>query len=57
LGDNVERSLNIKTEVFVELTFDWLLLPFIFIDDIELLVDSTMFVVDLDVLVFSVKST
>jgi hypothetical protein len=57
LGNNVERSLDIKTEVFAEFSLDWLLLPFIFIDNIEQLVDLSMLVVDNDVLVLSVKTT
>jgi hypothetical protein len=57
LGYNVERSLDVKTEVFAEFSLDWLLLPFIFIDNIEQLVDLSMLVVDNDVLVLSVKTT
>jgi len=57
LRNDVERSFNIETEVFAELSLDGLLLPFILIDDIEELVDLSVLVVNNDVLVFSVKAT
>jgi hypothetical protein len=57
LGKNVERSFNIETEVFAELSFHWLLLPFILIDNVELLVDFPMLVVDNDVLVLSIEAS
>jgi hypothetical protein len=42
LGDNEEVSLNIETEVLVELSSSWFSLPFINIDDVPVLVDSFM---------------
>jgi hypothetical protein len=57
LRNDVERSFNIETEVLAELSLDWFLLPLIFIDDIEELVDLAMFVMNYDVLVFSVESS
>jgi len=57
LRNNIERSFNIKTEIFAQLSFDWFLFPFILVDDIKQLVHFSMFVMDNDVLVFSVKTT
>ena len=57
LGDNVEISLNIKTESFIELSLSWFSLPFINIDNIPLLVNLTIFSIDLDVSVFSINTS
>jgi hypothetical protein len=57
LGDNVEVSFNVKTELFVEFSFTWLTLPFIYIHNVPLLINSTMGCVDNDVLLLSVNST
>jgi hypothetical protein len=57
LGDNIEISLNVKTESFIELSLSWFSLPFINIDNIPLLVDLSMFVINLDVSVFSIYSS
>jgi len=40
LGDNVEWSFNIETEVFVEFSLLWLFWVLISVDDIPLLVKS-----------------
>jgi hypothetical protein len=53
----VEWSLNIKTEVLVELTLLWLLWVFVSIDNVPLLVDLSMFVVNNNVSVFSINIT
>jgi hypothetical protein len=55
--NNVEISLNVKSESLIELSFSWLTLPFINVDDVPLLVDSILLLVDSDVSVFSVSST
>jgi len=57
LGDNVEISLNIETESLIELTLSWFSLPFINIDDVPLLVDSSVLVIDHDVSVLSINCT
>jgi hypothetical protein len=56
LGDNEEVSLNIETEVLVELSSGWFSLPFINIDDVPVLVDSFMVWQSLDVVVFPITS-
>jgi hypothetical protein len=55
--DNVEVSLNIKTESFVELTLSWFTLPFVNVDNIPLLMDLVVSLVDTDVSVFLINST
>jgi hypothetical protein len=57
LWDNVEWSLDIKVEVFVEFSLSWFLWVFVSIDDIPLLVDSTMSGVHDNVSVFGVNTT
>jgi hypothetical protein len=52
LRNNVEVSLNVKTEVFIELTLSWFSLPFINVDDVPLLVDFTVLSMDDNVSVF-----
>jgi hypothetical protein len=49
--------LNVKSEIFVELSLGWFSLPLVNIDDIELLVDLTVFGVGNDVSVFSINTT
>jgi hypothetical protein len=56
-GDNIEVSFNIESEISVEFTFDWLIWVLISIDNRPLLVDLSMFVVDLDILVLIIEST
>jgi hypothetical protein len=51
---NIEWSFNIETELFVEFSLSWFSLPFINIDDIPLLIDSSMSVVNNDVSIFSI---
>jgi hypothetical protein len=57
LRNNVEISFNVHTEVFIEFSFLWFTLPFISVDKVPLLVDSSMLVVnnDLSVLVVVVS--
>jgi hypothetical protein len=55
--NNVEISFNIKAILFVEFTLNWISLPFISIDNIELLIDLSVFVPDNDVSVFSINTT
>jgi hypothetical protein len=55
--DNVEVSFNIESKISVEFTFDWLIWVLISIDDLPLLVDLSMFVVDLNVLVLIIESS
>jgi hypothetical protein len=55
--DNVEVFINDKTEVFVHLSLGWLSLPFINIDDIPLLVDSSMLWMSNDISVLRVNSS
>ena len=57
LGDNVEISLNIKTESLIELSLSWFSLPFINVNNIPLLVNLTIFGIDLDVSVFSINTS
>jgi hypothetical protein len=57
LGNNIEVSLNKQTEVSIKFTFDWLIWVLISIDDLPLLVDLSMFVVDLNVLVLIIESS
>ena len=56
-GDDVEGSVNVKSEVFVHLSLGWFTLPLVSIDDIELLVDLTVSGVGNDVSVFIIDST
>jgi hypothetical protein len=56
-GDYIEVSFNIESEISVEFTFDWLIWVLISIDNLPLLVDLSMFVVDLDILVLIIEST
>jgi hypothetical protein len=58
LWDNIEWSLDIETEFLVKLTFDWLALPLISIDDIPLLVNGVwLLVVNTDVSVLLIDIT
>jgi hypothetical protein len=50
--DNVEVSLNVKTESFIELTLSWFSLPLIGVDDVPLLVNGILLSVDTNVSVF-----
>jgi len=55
--DNIEWSLNIDTEVLVELTLVWFLWILISVDNVPLLVDLSVFAVDNDVLVLSISAS
>jgi hypothetical protein len=55
--DNVEVSLYIESEFLVEFSLDWLTLPFIYIDNVKLLVDFAMFIMDNDILLLSINSS
>ena len=57
LGNNVEVSLNNKTEVLIEFSLDWLLWIFIGIDDVELLVDLAVLVPDNHLSLLSIDSS
>jgi hypothetical protein len=52
----MEWSFNIETEVFIEFSLLWLFWHFISVDDVELLVESSMLLVDDDVLALLVFS-
>ena len=49
LGNNVEVSFNVETEVFVHLSLGWFSLPFINVDNVPLLVDLSVLLVNNDV--------
>jgi hypothetical protein len=55
--NHVEISLNIETKVSVEFTFNWLIWILISIDNFPLLIDSSMLVVDLNVLILIIESS
>ena len=55
--DNIEVSLDVKTELLIEFTLNWLTLPLVNIHNIPLLIDLTMGLMNNDVLLFSVNST
>jgi hypothetical protein len=57
LRDNVEISLNIKTESLVELSFGRFIWILININDLPSLVDFTMFVMHNDVSVFCINTS
>jgi len=57
LGDNVEVSLNVKSELLVELTLGWLLLILVDIDNSPSLVDLTVLSFNDKVSVFVVESS
>jgi hypothetical protein len=57
VSGDVEGSVNIKTEVLVELSLGWFTLPLVLIDNIELLVNLSVSVVGNDVSVFIIDST
>jgi hypothetical protein len=56
-GDNVEVSLYIESESFIELSLLWLSLPLVSVDNVPLLVDFSVFWMDNDVSVFRVNSS
>lgn len=53
----MEFSINVEIEIFIELSFLWLGLHVLFINDIKLLVKTLMLVIHDDVPVFIIKST
>jgi hypothetical protein len=53
--DDVEISLNVKSELLVELTLGWLLLVFIDIDNLPLLTCLSILVLNDDVSVFIIE--
>jgi len=57
LRNNVEVSLNVKSELLVELTLGWLLLVFINIGNLPSLVDLAILSLQNNVSVFVVKSS
>jgi len=57
LGYDVEVSLNVKSELLVELTLGWLLLIFININDFPSLVDLSILVFNNNVSVLVINST
>jgi hypothetical protein len=57
IGDDIEISFNIDTELLVKLALSWFLFVFVNIDNSKSLVDLTISVFNLDVSVLSVKSS
>jgi len=57
LRDDVEWSFDVQTKLFIELSLNWFSWVFISIDDIPLLVETTMLVPDDNVSAFSILST
>jgi hypothetical protein len=55
--DNIEVSFNIETKITIKLTLGWFIWILISIDNLPLLVNSSMLVVDDDILTFIVKSS
>jgi hypothetical protein len=55
--DDVEISLNIESKSIIELALGWFTLPFISIDNVELLIDGILLSVDTNVSVFLIDST
>jgi hypothetical protein len=55
VGNNVEWSLNIESVLFVEFTLLWFSLPLVSIDNIPLLVESTVFLPHVNVLSFFIS--
>jgi hypothetical protein len=51
----VEWSFDVEAEFFVELTFTGFTLPLISVNNIELLIDSSVLVEDLNVLVLDIS--
>jgi hypothetical protein len=57
LRDNVEWSFDVETELFIQFSLSWFSLPFISIDDVPLLVDSSVLLEEDDVSVLGILST
>jgi len=57
LGDDVEISFNIESELLVKLSLSWLLLVFVDIDDLPSLVNLAILLFHDDVSVFIIKSS
>jgi hypothetical protein len=57
LRDDVEWSFNIESEFFVEFSLLWLFWIFVNVDDVPLLVKTSILVGNSIVLVFSIKVT
>jgi hypothetical protein len=55
--NNVEISLNIETESLIKLTLSRLSFPFIYINNIPLLMDLVILLIDSNVSVFLIDST
>jgi hypothetical protein len=52
---NEEISFDVKSEIFIEFSLLWFTLPFISVNNIPLLVDSTVLVMNLNVSVLLVN--
>jgi hypothetical protein len=52
---DIEVSFDNESEIFVEFSLLWFTLPFINVDNVPLLVDSTVLVVNSDVSVFLIN--
>jgi hypothetical protein len=57
LRNYVEISFDVKSKSVIELSFSWLTLPFVNIDDIPLLEDLILVSSDTNVSVFGVNTT
>ena len=55
LGNNMEISLDVKSELLIELSLSWFSLPLISVDDVPLLVDLVSLGINSDVPVFLVN--
>jgi len=54
VGNNVEVFLNIETKLFVVVSFSWVFLPVLLVDEIPLLVLLSCELVHEDILVFNI---
>jgi Zn-dependent M16 (insulinase) family peptidase len=57
LRNYIEISFDVKSKSFIELSFSWLTLPFININDVPLLEDLILVLVDTNVSVFLINSS
>jgi hypothetical protein len=55
--NDVEWSLDIEAEFFIELSFSWFSLPFISVDNVPLLPETVLLFIDANVSVFSINIT
>jgi len=55
LRDDEEWSFDIETEFFIQFSLSWLTFPFVNVDNVPLLMDSSVLEVDHDVSAFSIN--